>query len=214
LRSNGYTFSGYNKENFFMKRFWLVAIAAVILAIPASAQVETWQIDPNHSAAQFAVRHMGISTVRGAFSKISGTVQYDPNDPSKTMIDVTIDTNSIDTRVEARDKDLRSPRFFDVEKYPTITFKSKHAESAGKGKMKITGDLTIKGVTKEVVLDVEGPNGPIKDPQGGQHMGASATTQINRQDFGVSALPGGIGNDVQIILDVEMKTASPAPAAK
>jgi polyisoprenoid-binding protein YceI len=157
---------------------------------------------------------MGISTVRGAFSKLSGTVQYDPNDPSKTTIDVTIDANSIDTRVEARDKDLRSPRFFDVEKYPTITFKSKHAESAGKGKMKITGDLTIKGVTKEVVLDVDGPNGPIKDPRGSEHMGASATTQINRQDFGVSTMPGGIGNDVQITIDVEMVKAASPPASK
>jgi polyisoprenoid-binding protein YceI len=127
---------------------------------------------------------------------------------------VTIDANSIDTRVEARDKDLRSPRFFDVEKYPTITFKSKHAEAAGKGKMKITGDLTIKGVTKEVVLDVDGPNGPIKDPRGSEHMGASATTQINRQDFGVSTMPGGIGNDVQITIDVEMVKAASPPASK
>jgi polyisoprenoid-binding protein YceI len=197
-----------------MTRFWIGVVAAVTLSISAFSQVETWQIDPNHSAAQFAVKHMGISTVRGAFSKLSGTVQYDPNDPSKTTIDVTIDANSIDTRVEARDKDLRSPRFFDVEKYPTITFKSKHAESAGKGKMKITGDLTIKGVTKEVVLDVDGPNGPIKDPRGSEHMGASATTQINRQDFGVSTMPGGIGNDVQITIDVEMVKAASPPASK
>jgi polyisoprenoid-binding protein YceI len=197
-----------------MTRFWIGVVAAVTLSISAFAQVETWQIDPNHSAAQFSVKHMGISTVRGAFSKLSGTVQYDPNDPSKTTIDVTIDANSIDTRVEARDKDLRSPRFFDVEKYPTITFKSKHAEAAGKGKMKITGDLTIKGVTKEVVLDVDGPNGPIKDPRGSEHMGASATTQINRQDFGVSTMPGGIGNDVQITIDVEMVKAASPPASK
>jgi polyisoprenoid-binding protein YceI len=197
-----------------MTRFWIGVVAAVTLSISAFSQVETWQIDPNHSAAQFAVKHMGISTVRGAFSKLSGTVQYDPNDPSKTTIDVTIDANSIDTRVEARDKDLRSPRFFDVEKYPTITFKSKHAEAAGKGKMKITGDLTIKGVTKEVVLDVDGPNGPIKDPRGSEHMGASATTQINRQDFGVSTMPGGIGNDVQITIDVEMVKAASPPASK
>src|SRR5947207_1960446 len=199
-----------------MKRFWLSFIATAILSISAAAQVETYQIDPAHSAAQFAVRHMGISTVRGAFSKLSGTVQYDPADPSKTAIDVTIDATSIDTRVEPRDKDLRGPNFFDVEKFPTITFKSKKAESAGKGKLKITGDLTIKGVTKEVVLAVEGPNGPTKDPRGNQKMGASATTQVSRKDFGVSGSPGGVGDDVQITIDVELlKPAAPAsPVAK
>ena len=187
-----------------MKRFWLSLIATAILAISAAAQVETYQIDPAHSAAQFAVRHMGISTVRGAFSKLSGTVQYDPADPSKTAIDVTIDATSIDTRVEGRDEDLRSPNFFDVEKFPTITFKSKHAESQGKGKMKVTGDLTIHGVTKEVALQVDGPNGPIKDPRGNTHLGASATTQISRKDFGVNGSPGGVADDVTITIDVEM----------
>lgn len=197
-----------------MKRLSLSLMVIAVFAISAFAQVDTWQIDPNHSAAQFAVRHMGISTVRGAFSKLSGTVQYDPNDPGKTAIDVTIDAASVDTRVEARDKDLRSPNFFDVEKFPAITFKSKNAAAAGKGKMKITGDLTIHGVTKEVVLDVDGPTGPIKDPRGNQHMGASATTQINRKDFGVNGAPGGVGDDIQITLDVEMvKRAAPAPEA-
>ena len=187
-----------------MKRFWFSLIATVILSISAAAQVETYQVDPAHSAAQFAVRHMGISTVRGAFSKLSGTVQYDPVDPSKTTIDVTIDATSIDTRVEARDKDLRSPNFFDVEKYPTITFKSKHVEPQGKGKLKVTGDLTIHGVTKEAVLQVDGPNGPIKDPRGNTHMGASATTQVSHKDFGVNGSPGGVADDVLITIDVEM----------
>ena len=187
-----------------MKRFWFSLIATVILSISAAAQVETYQVDPAHSAAQFAVRHMGISTVRGAFSKLSGTVQYDPADPSKTTIDVTIDTTSIDTRVEARDKDLRGPNFFDVEKFPTITFKSKHVEPQGKGKLKVTGDLTIHGVTKEAVLQVDGPNGPIKDPRGNTHMGASATAQISRKDFGVNGSPGGVADDVLITIDVEM----------
>jgi polyisoprenoid-binding protein YceI len=193
-----------------MKRLSLGLIAIAVFAISAFAQDNTWQIDPNHSAAQFAVRHMGISTVRGAFSKVTGTVQYDPADPSKTVVDITIDTNSIDTRVEARDKDLRSPRFFDVEKYPTITFKSKRVNSAGKGKMKITGDLTMHGVTAEVVLDVDGPNGPNKDPRGNLHMGASATTQLNRQDFGIITMPEGISFDVPIIIDVEMVKRAPA----
>ena len=190
-----------------MFRFASVLITSLLLAISASAQVETWQIDSAHSASQFAIRHMGISTVRGAFTKTSGTVQYDPADVSKTTIDVTIDTTSLNTRVEMRDNDLRSDKFFDVAKYPTITFKSKRAEAAGKGKMKITGDLTIHGVTKEVALDVDGPAGPVKDPRGNTHIGASATTTISRKDFGVSALPAMIGDEVQITLDVEMVKA-------
>ena len=194
-----------------MKLFSLALIAAALFAVSASAQVETWQIDPNHSASQFAVRHNGISTVRGAFAKTSGTVQYEPSDPTKTVIDATIDANTVDTRVEPRDKDLRSPNFFDVEKFPTITFKSKKVESAGKGKLKVTGDLTIHGVTKEVTLDVDGPNGPNNDPRGNQHMGASATTQLSRKDFGVNGAPGGVADDVQITIDVEMvKPAAPA----
>jgi polyisoprenoid-binding protein YceI len=195
-----------------MRRLMSAIISAFLLAISASAQVETWQIDPAHTAAQFAVRHMGISTVRGAFTKTSGTVQYDPADPSKTSIDVTIDAASVNTRVEMRDNDLRGPNFFAVEKYPTITFKSRHAEPAGKGKLKVTGDLTMHGVTREVVLDVEGPSGPAKDPRGNTHMGASATTTISRKDFGVSGYPGMIGDDIQITIDVELtKPAAPKP---
>lgn len=194
-----------------IKHFSLSLIAVFAFSLAAAAQTETWQIDPFHSAPQFAVRHGGISTVRGAFGKLSGTVQYDPADPTKTVIDVSIDANSVDTRVEPRDKDLRSPNFFDVEKFPTITFKSKRVEAAGKGKLKVTGDLTIKGVSKEVVLDVDGPNGPNKDPRGNMHMGASATTQVSRKDFGVSGAPGGVGDGVQITIDVEMiKPATPA----
>jgi polyisoprenoid-binding protein YceI len=198
------------RENPKMFRFALGLISTFFLAISASAQVETWQIDPAHTAAQFAVRHMGISTVRGAFTKTSGTVQYDPADPSKTSIEVTMDAASVNTRVEMRDNDLRGPNFFDVQKYPSITFKSKRAESAGKGKLKITGDLTMHGVTKEVVLDVDGPAGPTKDPRGNAHMGASAATTISRKDFGVSGYPGMIGDDIQITIDVEL--AKPAAA--
>ena len=193
-----------------MRKFSFVI--PILFAISVAAQTDTWQIDPNHSAAQFAVRHFGISTVRGAFTKVSGTVQYNAADVTKSSVDITIDSSSVDTRVEARDKDLRSPNFFDVEKYPTITFKSKKVEAAGKGKLKITGDLTIHGVTKEAVLDVDGPNGPFKDPRGNQHMGASATTQINRTDFGVNGSPGGVGNEIQIVIDVEMLQKAPQPA--
>lgn len=155
---------------------------------------------------------MGLSTVRGTFTKVSGTAQYNPADSSKDVIDVTIDAASVDSRVDARDNDLRSPKLLDAQKYPTITFKSKRVEPAGTGKLKVTGDLTIHGVTKEVVLDVDGPSAPLTDPRGNSHMGASATTTINRQDFGVSAYPPAmIGNDVTITIDVEMvKPASGA----
>ena len=151
----------------------------------AMAQTETWYLDPPHSSAQFAVRHLGISTVRGTFNKVGGVV-VDSADLSKASVNVTIDANSIDTRVEMRDKDLRSDHFFDVAKYPTITFASKRVESAGAGKLKVTGDLTMHGVTKEVVLDVDGPTPPMKDPKGNQHRGVSATTTVNRSDYGMN----------------------------
>jgi polyisoprenoid-binding protein YceI len=175
-----------------------------IFVVSAFAQVETWKIDPAHSAAQFAVRHMGISTVRGEFRKVSGSAGYDTADPGKTSLDATIDATTVDTRVDMRDNDLRSPNFLDVQKYPTITFKSKRAEAAGPGKMKITGDLTIHGVTREVVLDVDGPTSPVKDPRGNFHMGASATTKINRKDFGVNGAPGMAGDEISITIDAEL----------
>jgi polyisoprenoid-binding protein YceI len=197
-----------------MKRFWSILVATVLLSISAAAQVETFEIDPLHSTTQFAVRHLGIAAVRGVFNKVSGTVQYDPSDLSKTALDVSIDAASIDTRVDIRDKDLRSSNFFDVEKYPTITFKSKRAEAQGKGKMKITGDLTMHGVTKEVVLQVEGPNGPIKDPHGNRRLGASATTQTSRKDFGVNGSPDGVADDVLITIDVEIVKHAAATVPK
>ena len=182
---------------------WITVL--FVLSLPLLAESNTWEIDPNHTASQFSIRHLGISTVRGLFEKTSGTVTYDPADPSKTTIDVSIDAATVNTRVERRDNDLRSPNFFDVAKYPTITFKSKHTEAAGSGKLKITGDLTMHGVTKEVVLDVEGPTEPMNDPMGSIRMGASATTSINRKDFGVNGAPALAGEQVQITLDVELK---------
>lgn len=190
-----------------MSRSLLFLAATLLFAAPAAAQVETWNVDPVHSAAQFSVRHLGISTVRGTFTKMSGVVKYDPADPGKTRIEATIHANSIDTRVEMRDKDLRSAHFFDVEKYPTLTFVSKQVESAGPGKLKITGDLTLHGVTKEVVLEVEGPTPPVKDPRGNSHIGASATTKINRNDFEVSGAPGMVGDEVSITIDAEFVKA-------
>lgn len=187
-----------------MSRFVLTVVTALAMAATAAAQAGTWQVDPNHSTAQFAVRHLGVSTVRGAFQKVSGTATYDSADPSKTTLNATIDASSVDTRVQMRDNDLRSPNFLDVQKYPTITFQSKSAKAAGSGKLQITGDLTIHGVTKEVVLDVEGPSAPIKDPWGNQRIGASASVKINRQDFGVKGAPGVVGDEISITIDTEL----------
>jgi polyisoprenoid-binding protein YceI len=177
----------------------------------ALAQAEAWKIDPAHTSAQFAVRHMGISMVRGEFRKVSGSASYDPADPSKTALETTIDATTVDTRVDMRDNDLRSAGFLDVQKYPTITFKSKKSESAGTGKLKITGDLTIHGVTKEVVLNVDGPSAPMKDPRGNVHIGASASTTISRKDFGVSGQPAMVGDEITITIDAELVKSAPAP---
>jgi len=188
----------------------LAAGLAAALSLPAAAVTSNWQIDPQHSSAQFSVRHMAIATVRGAFSKVSGTIILDDKDISKSTVDVVIDVTTVDTREPNRDNDLRSDKFFDVAHYPTMTFKSKKVEQVAPGKLKVTGDLTIRGTTKEVVLDVEGPTTPIKDPWGFQRSAATATTKVNRQDFGVkwnATLDNGgvvVSDDVSITIDVEM----------
>ena len=187
-----------------MFRLFFAFVTALAIASTAAAQAGTWQIDPNHSAAQFSVRHLGVSTVRGAFTKVTGTAKHDAADPSRDSLEATIDANSVDTRVEMRDKDLRSPNFLDVQKYPSITFHSKQAKVTGAEKLEFTGDLTIHGVTKEVVLDVDGPSAPIKDPWGNQRIGASASTKITRQDFGVNGAPGVVGDEITITIDVEL----------
>lgn len=179
-------------------------IACAVLAASAAAQAGAWQIDPMHSSAQFAVKHLGVSTVRGAFTKVSGSAKYDPADLSRLSLDASIEAASIDTRVDMRDKDLRSSNFLDVEKFPTITFRSRQVKDAGSGKLQIVGDLTIHGVTKEVILDVDGPSGIIKDPWGNQRIGASASTKINRHDFGVNGAPGVVGDEISITIDTEL----------
>jgi polyisoprenoid-binding protein YceI len=188
----------------------LVLVTGFAMSVLAVAQSGTWQIDPNHSSAQFSARHLGVSTVRGAFTKVSGSATYDPANPAHTTLNATIDANSVDTRVAMRDNDLRSPNFLEVQKYPTITFQSKQVKVASAGKLEITGDLTIHGVTKEVVLEVDGPTAPIKDPWGNQRIGASASTKINRKDFGVNGAPGAVGDDISITIDTELIQ----PAAK
>jgi len=188
-----------------MSRFTTAVVSVAFSALATIAGAQNWQIDSNHSSAQFSVKHLGVSTVRGAFTKVTGTANYDPKDPSKATVDITIDASSVDTRVQMRDNDLRSPNFLDVQKFPNITFRSKQVKPAGDGKLQIIGDLTIHGVTKEVVLDVDGPSAPIKNPMGpGQRIGASATTKINRRDFGVNGAAGIAGDDLNITIDVEL----------
>jgi len=187
-----------------LMRLARVACAFLIAAGTAAAQTETWHLDSNHSSAEFSVRHMGISTVRGAFSKVGGDVTYDPSNVSQSTIDVVIDATSVDTHVEMRDKDLRGDHFLNVAQYPTLTFKSKRVTPAGTGKLQVTGDLTLHGVTKEVTLEVDGPTAPMKDPRGNLHMGASATTKIDRTDFGMTGMTAMVGSEVSIQIDVEL----------
>jgi len=197
-----------------MKKFVMAFGLAAILAVPAFAATTTWTLDPNHTNAQFTVRHLGISNVQGDFTKITGTVTLDDQDPANSSVDVTIDANSIDTRVAMRDNDLKSEHFLDVAMYPTITFKSTKVEKTGDG-YKVTGNLTIRGVTKEVVLNVGALSAARKDPMsrtGGLRRGAAASLTINRQDFGVAADPGMVGDELALQIDCEM--TAPAPAAQ
>ena len=193
-----------------MKAIVFVAVVSLTFSITAVAQSNVWQLDPAHSSAQFAVRHMGISTVRGTFTKLNGSAHYDPADAKKDSVEVTIETASVDTRVEMRDNDLRSDHFFDVQKYPAMTFHSTKVESLGADKLKITGDLTIRGITKPVSLDVEGPTKPIDDGHGHLHMGVSATGTLNRTDFGMNGYQGIVGNEINLTIDAELVQATAA----
>ena len=169
-----------------------------------------YKIDPAHSSAQFIVRHMMITNVRGGFSSVQGTVAYDPQNPSDSSIEAIIDASSISTLDAQRDTHLKSADFLEVEKFPSITFKSKSVAPAGDGELKVTGDLTIHGVTKEVVLKVEGPTAEGKDPYGNVRMGASGTTKIKRSEFGLTfnaALETGgvlVGDDLKLELEVSL----------
>jgi polyisoprenoid-binding protein YceI len=182
----------------------------LLAALPALAQTQTatWSIDPNHSTAQFTVRHMGVSNVTGTFNKVSGTGEFDDKDLTKSSVDAVIDVASVDTRVEMRDKDLRSDHFFDVEKYPTMAFKSKRIEKQGDD-YKLIGDFTMHGVTKEVTLNVDQASSILTDPKGNKRRGFSANTTINRKDWGLiynNALQSGeavVGDKVKIQIDVE-----------
>ncbi|NVN89290.1 MAG: polyisoprenoid-binding protein [Desulfuromonadales bacterium] len=191
-----------------MKRF-ISAVTLFILALPLSALASTWTLDPDHSAAQFKVRHLMISNVKGSFEKLNGQLVLDDKDITKSKVDVIIDVASVNTNIKKRDDHLRSPDFFDTAKFPAMTFVSTKVEKDGPDKLKVTGNLTIKGITKPVVLHVDGLTPEIKDPWGNIRRGASATTSINRKDFGVSwskKLDTGVvvvADEVAIQLEVE-----------
>lgn len=195
-----------------MKRNFLVAAVLVVLSLPLLAQdapaPPVWTIDASHSSAEFSVRHMMVAKVKGRFGKVSGTITGDLAKPETAVVDVTIDATSINTDNENRDNHLRSADFFDVENYPTITFKSKKIEKGGDG-WRMRGDLTMHGVTKEVVLDVEGPVAPVK-ARDTLRSAASATARISRQEWGLTwnrALEAGgvtVSDEVAIEIEVEM----------
>ena len=193
------------------------AVLALAVAAPCAARAATWEIDPAHTTIQFSVRHMMVSNVRGQFGKFSGRVEGDAAQPEATRIEATIDAASIDTRNQKRDDHLRSAEFLDVERFPTITFKSTKVEKAGDG-WKVRGDLTLHGVTRPVVLDVSDVTLPIKDPMGNLRAGGQARTKLNRQDFGITfnkTLDGGglvVGDEVAITIDVEVTQRPGAPA--
>jgi polyisoprenoid-binding protein YceI len=186
--------------------FRVVALLIVSASLPAQEVV--WRIDPNHSAAHFSVRHLMISTVRGEFSGINGSMHYDPKRPTDARVEATIDCSTLNSGVAARDVQMKGPDFFDVKKYPTMKFSSTRVQKAG-GKLKVSGDLTINATTRPVVLDVEGPSVVVKDARGREKVGLSAATRINRKDFGIvwnEVLETGglaVADEVTISLDIE-----------
>ena len=198
--------SGMVKMNRFRSLAFLLAL---FLAVSAAAQTSIWTIDPKHSTAQFTVRHLAISNVSGNFTNVTGTIDLNEKDITQSQVSAVIDVSSVDTRVSDRDKDLRSPNFFDVEKYPTIEFKSKRIVNSG-GKLQVIGDLTMHGTTREVTLDVDGPTPELNDPWGNVRRGFSASTTLNRKDFGLTynhALKTGeavVGDNVKIQIDLEL----------
>lgn len=192
-----------------MKTVVLPFIASLLFTSSSIAATTNWSIDPAHSSASFKVKHMMISDVRGSFRDLQGTVTIDESNLANSRIDVTIVTASIDTGIQKRDDHLRSADFFDVAKYPNLTFSSKQIRKVKNDEFEIVGDLTLHGVTKEVVLNVTGPTKEAKDPWGNMRKAAQATTKINRKDFGLtwnSALETGgvlVGEEIRIELDVQ-----------
>ena len=188
----------------------LLVVLALVCSAGARAQEASWRIDPLHSAAFFSVRHLMISTVRGQFNGINGTVRYDPKHPAAATVDATIDCRTLNTGVAKRDEQMKGPDFFDTRLYPAMKFHSTRVEEAGPGKLRISGELTINAITRPVVLDVDGPSQPVKDAQGRVKIGLSAATKINRKDFAITwneiLETGGVAlaDEVSISMDIEM----------
>lgn len=187
-----------------------MVVGLTVLAPSAHGSAATWKIDPEHSSIGFSVRHMMISNIRGEFRKFEGTAELDEADITKSRIQVTVDTASLNTGVEARDDHLRTDEFLDVAKYPSSSFESTGIVKKRGGKLKLIGNLTLHGVTRQVVFDVTGPTGVIKDPKGSYRRGATATAQINRKDFGITwhgVLDNGgalIGDKVLVMVELEL----------
>jgi polyisoprenoid-binding protein YceI len=203
-----------------MKSLAMGFVALGLCAYTAPARASVWEIDSAHSSTEFSVKHMMVATVKGRFDKVAGTLNLDDKNPTKSTVELTIDANTIDTHEPKRDGHLKSPDFFDVAKFPTITFKSTKIEKAGKAKFKVTGDLTMHGVTKPVTLAVEGPTAPMKNLMGSTSSGATATGKINRKDWGLNwnkplEAAGGVlvGDEVTINVDLELVSKPEAPAA-
>ncbi|MBZ4394494.1 YceI family protein [Myxococcus sp. MISCRS1] len=200
----------------------LKSAIALLVALPSLAFAATWDVDPAHSSAGFTVKHMMVSNVTGSFNIKQGAVNLDDKDITKSTVEATLDAATVNTGNAKRDEHLKAPDFFDTAKYPTITFKSTKVEKAGEGKLKVTGNLTMHGVTKPVVLDVTGPSKESKDPWGNTRTGVSATTKLNRKDFGLTyntALETGgvaVGEEVTVNLDLSLtkKADAAAPAKK
>jgi len=180
-------------------------VAATLVPASVLAQATKWMIDAAHSSVNFEIVHMGVSHVHGAFSSVKGVVTLDDKEIAKSSVDATIDTTTVSTGTEMRDKDLKSPNFFDVEKYPSMTFKSTSVTKAA-GKLQLIGDLTLNGVTKPVVLALDGPALPQTDAKGVTRSGFSASGTIKRSyfNFGASKFNAVLGNDVKFTIDVEI----------
>ena len=193
-------------------------VVAALLSIATPAFAETYDLDPSHSAATFTVQHLMFTKVHGEFGGVTGSFTYDPKEPTKATVEASVDATTVNTREPKRDTHLRSPDFFDVAKYARLTFKSTKVEKGAKGHLKLHGDLTIHGVTKNVVFDVTGPSPEIKDPWGATKIAASATATINRKDFGLNwnkALEAGgflVGDEVTIELNLEGSKKAPTAA--
>ncbi len=196
-----------------MQQMIVSALAGVALLVPSLSQAATWKSDPTHASVQFAVSHLMVSTVRGTFDTFDVTATIDENDVSRSSVEATIEVASVNTRNEKRDDHLKGADFFDVATHPTLTFKSKAVEKVQDNAYKVTGDLTLMGVTQEVVLEVTGSPKAMKDPWGNSRVGGTATTTINRTDYGLkynSVLDSGgvaIGEEVEITIDIELVQA-------